>query len=414
VTDRQTSPHLLKIFSGPHAGAEVILGEGEVLIGSEEACDVILSDRLIEPQHVRLSLKSGKVQLNPAEGATVLLGGKPIPAGGAVLPAFEFFTLGTTHLAVGPADSPWPQTSFPDFQLAAATPAPAAEPAAVSAPESGSTGLSGPSAQSVSSRRRRWPTLVGGAICLSLIAFGLASHYFQFGNSAVTPSADGGSAASINQRLADALREESASDIVRLSERGGRPRVEGYLPTVEKRRALERRLKQIAPTIELRLVDDETLLAGVQRMIARHKLDLAASTGEPGEVIVVGQLPDAKTWELARKNIRDDIRSLRKLTDQVVVEPPKVVVVEPPKKTTAPRAETGEHPAALVAKWEELRSQIAGVQIGHHSSLVLANGDRLFPGTALAAGFVIQGIESDAVMCSNGNQRIRLPLRSHE
>ncbi|PKN31234.1 MAG: EscD/YscD/HrpQ family type III secretion system inner membrane ring protein, partial [Deltaproteobacteria bacterium HGW-Deltaproteobacteria-20] len=41
----------LRIFSGPHMGAEIILPPGEHLVGSDDSCVIILSEGLVSPRH---------------------------------------------------------------------------------------------------------------------------------------------------------------------------------------------------------------------------------------------------------------------------------------------------------------------------------------------------------------------------
>ena len=48
--------YILKIFSGPHVGGEVMVRDGHYVIGSDETCDVILSDPFIAPRHARLTV----------------------------------------------------------------------------------------------------------------------------------------------------------------------------------------------------------------------------------------------------------------------------------------------------------------------------------------------------------------------
>lgn len=47
---------ILKIFSGPHMGAEIPLMPGDIVVGSGESCDVILHDSTVAPQHVHITV----------------------------------------------------------------------------------------------------------------------------------------------------------------------------------------------------------------------------------------------------------------------------------------------------------------------------------------------------------------------
>ena len=52
----QTASIILKLFSGPHMGAEIPLVPGDVVVGSGENCDVILHDSTVARQHVHITV----------------------------------------------------------------------------------------------------------------------------------------------------------------------------------------------------------------------------------------------------------------------------------------------------------------------------------------------------------------------
>ncbi|MBI9092604.1 MAG: type III secretion system inner membrane ring subunit SctD [Desulfobacterium sp.] len=47
---------LLKIFSGPHLGAEVSLSPGTITLGSGNSCDIIIQDTTVAERHLRISI----------------------------------------------------------------------------------------------------------------------------------------------------------------------------------------------------------------------------------------------------------------------------------------------------------------------------------------------------------------------
>jgi len=50
----QLTTWLIKILSGPHQGAELQSPPGRLLIGSDEASDIVIADKLVSPQHAAL------------------------------------------------------------------------------------------------------------------------------------------------------------------------------------------------------------------------------------------------------------------------------------------------------------------------------------------------------------------------
>ena len=91
----------LRIFSGLHLGAEIELQEGVYVVGSDDSCDLILSDSSLAPRHAALHIllpESGtQVTAEPLDGK-VLLSGEALP-GEERLPARYPFQLGQIVLA---------------------------------------------------------------------------------------------------------------------------------------------------------------------------------------------------------------------------------------------------------------------------------------------------------------------------
>ncbi len=107
------STTLLKILTGPHMGAEAVLESGDVLLGSDLECDIILMDAGIMPRHLLLRVSHDDTVLVLPQEGDVLLKDVPVPAEGALLEHFCPLTMGGTVLCVGPAKRPWRSHELP-------------------------------------------------------------------------------------------------------------------------------------------------------------------------------------------------------------------------------------------------------------------------------------------------------------
>ncbi|PWU04982.1 MAG: hypothetical protein C5B43_03945, partial [Verrucomicrobia bacterium] len=106
--------YLLKIISGPHQGAEVALDEGELVIGSGQNCDLILSDTLVSPEHLKIVVTDAGVSI-VALASPVYYNGEEIVKDTPVpVEPFKFISVGTTHLVIGPVEGEWPALSVAD------------------------------------------------------------------------------------------------------------------------------------------------------------------------------------------------------------------------------------------------------------------------------------------------------------
>lgn len=134
---------VLYVFSGPHLGAEVELGPGRYLIGSDDSCDLILSGSSLAPRHAALTAErepSGmpKVTVTPLDGPVRNDGDEVAQApsaSGEVTPhAGAPWYLGLTCLAWNRPGAP--QTA-PSPCLESRPPSPAGEPAVLASADEG-------------------------------------------------------------------------------------------------------------------------------------------------------------------------------------------------------------------------------------------------------------------------------------
>jgi type III secretion protein D len=101
----------LRVFSGPNLGAEIILPAGEHLVGSDDSCDIILSEGVMSPRHALLQVISGqddaqqaRVEIRPVDDA-VLIDHVPTAAEGSPWGPGSPCLLGSTMLAWLPAEA---------------------------------------------------------------------------------------------------------------------------------------------------------------------------------------------------------------------------------------------------------------------------------------------------------------------
>jgi len=292
---------LLKIFSGPNLGAEAILADGEYTLGRSANCDLVLDDHAIAEEHLKLSVTGDRVHAQPLGDARMLIGGKPTD--GCNLPPGEYFTIGTTHLAIGLTDQQWVLKPLPEIKLGDdAAPAPRASEKPAAQPEP-------------PKRKRRGRRVMVGATLLSII--GLLSWGAWV---ALTPTAQAGVVVpdGTGKALAELIAKHRVGETVKAekTERGWI--IEGHLADRESLKSLETDCRDLLPASAIRLWDSESLAHATGVVLAAYRLAVIASPGAPGEVSVQGRVPDAAQWARVRERISHDVPKLLTLTDNVL------------------------------------------------------------------------------------------------
>jgi hypothetical protein len=84
------------------------LRPGRYAIGTDEECNIVLSDSRLAPRHAFLIVSDDQVAIEPGDGAASVDGAQV--DGQVVVADFAPVLMGATALALGPANAPWPRS----------------------------------------------------------------------------------------------------------------------------------------------------------------------------------------------------------------------------------------------------------------------------------------------------------------
>jgi type III secretion system YscD/HrpQ family protein len=306
--------YVLKIFSGPHVGAEVALGDGRFTIGQADDCDIVLSDATLAGTHLRLALEAGRLHVTPVDG-TVQLEGRTLEGESAVEP-FQILTLGTTHLGIGPAGKGWPKLSLPAIYTggveAAPTPAPAEGRPADNARtgEHAAAATAPPAGAAVPAGERRAGRLArtGRAlVAVVALAFLLVPTTPWQEAARPEPVAPPPPPTPLERTLAvldemgmnGRLEAQATSD--------GRISLTGYVDRGVTRALLQERFARASLPVVMRVWADEQLVTSAEQMLAALGHDLDVASAGSGSLMLRGFLRTEDDLRRVIDNLKRDI-----------------------------------------------------------------------------------------------------------
>lgn len=117
-----SSKHLLlKIFSGPHMGAEMLLGPGDYIIGRSSECDIVLQDESICEKHATVFVSSKGVSIKSLNKMNIFSGGVAIDQEkDSFVNLYQMLKIGTTQFAFGMSGGEWHSLhSTSDYDISA-------------------------------------------------------------------------------------------------------------------------------------------------------------------------------------------------------------------------------------------------------------------------------------------------------
>lgn len=353
---------LLRILSGPHFGAEMSLRPGRYAIGTDENCDIVLSDSRLAPRHAFLILSDEQVSIEPGDGA-VTVGGAAID-GRVAVDDFTPVLIGTTMLALGPANATWPEIPLEkpapdppepadDTQSASADAAalPAAAVPAVADPTPAAVAEAPPAATEEADRRDwrrwgRWAALAAAAVVL-LVAAGFGLHAWDAGRDP-TPAADAPTSRAQVEKIVDELDFGSALEVSEgAGASDGRVEVQGYLDTEQQRRELLAALQPMQGQLDVRVWSTALMDESIRQVLSGLRLQLDVSETKQGKVVLAGVLPNTVSEDDLRAALQRDVPGITSIDLEVVS-------------------------SAAAMRW--LRDRIAGIGVAHEALKVSQEG----------------------------------------
>jgi type III secretion system YscD/HrpQ family protein len=306
------SEFLLKVLSGNHQGAEIVFGNETAVIGSDDTSDVILSDSLIEARHVEITFSTDGMVLKPLNGSRVFVDGKLVQEESVRLEEFQFLTVGSTHIVIGPAGKTWPSISAADApQISDGVDGDEEIAADVTKFEE-----KAPENASKANKLRKKKTLLYGGIGLTIFAFAVALLFFMsmFSEPAIIPEKIDTLAL-----LEGAIRDVGLSDDVTVTRTPSGFSVSGYTISNNDLNTLKNKLVAIDPAIKQKLYSEEKILSDISALLtsieSRPKVQLVSN----GVFLLTGYASDKDKWNKMRKRIVEDVVGIVDLQDEVVL-----------------------------------------------------------------------------------------------
>tara|TARA_B100001248_G_scaffold262503_1_gene258913 strand:+ start:13405 stop:14802 length:1398 start_codon:yes stop_codon:yes gene_type:complete len=446
---------LLKILSGPHQGAEIALNEGDIIIGSNPDCDIILSDVTVAEQQLKLAVSAeGQISISPLSENTFLDGQaieeqeEPL-----AIEAFQYITLGTTHLVIGPSDEAWPPLTPPEIQsLEREVPSAETQDEAAEAnqePEA-VTEVRNFFKRQLALRKepKDWVRPAIGALAsvvliLAIVFWPRASKTWEVTDTQLQL---------LQNYVQESLDEmDLVADPIVLIQRG-QVVVSGHVKTDKDRALVRDTLQHISPNVATIIWSEEGLVRACEDILAILNLPLNVHARGLGVVQIEGYYPDPSAWERARQHLLTDIPGLDDIEDAVITanQVGELSLLMLKKNDLQDVVTVSAAPNALVAqgiidshmikRWELVKtdldelfgafvplvdwvtvssvsdveriyfdSEIASINLaGDNRWLILKNGKTYFQGSHLSSGYIIEEISTEGVALRKGDETITL------
>jgi type III secretion system YscD/HrpQ family protein len=465
--------YILKVFSGPHIGAEILLSRGRMLIGRGDQCDIVLYDSAISLEHVELVISDQEIQISSID-QTIFIAGKALTEKTVKVDTYQFITIGTTHFSIGINGEDWPQIVIPELDVLSTETTESVETGTSldSKPDSPFHSISFPDFKRSVAKylvRSKYTKLsvalslvltTSAAIAVSLALDGDLTQQASYASingvfqkyDTDTPKKKVEIASETITKLKRKITQAKFSDID-VEQENNKFLVQGNVTSKTQKKQLIKLLEPYSHKIQLRVYIKQQQLSSAKNIASELRINkLNFSIIEPNILIVKGYIENENDWLQAKDILKDDIEGISEIDDEDVETqnhrileleklleeqelislvdikstPGQVLVMAELTQENAQHWETiaytfkqryGKHPI-LKAKIillemdpNDLDIQIRGiVTTGNESNIVLTTSGSYKEGEQFSNGFTIKTIEPRRVVLSRNHQTIELPI----
>ena len=301
---------ILRVLTGPNAGAEALLGERTV-VGSAESDDITIGDGALAAGHFTIQVKNGALIL--VVGDTPLTIKAEAKGKGAYqIAPFDLIKFGTTCCAIGPEGAAWP--AYDPSDLLPPVPAAAAPAIVPDAAESPAPEQPADPPTQVKTRppKRRLPLPWIAAAAAVVLVLGLGVFWIEQQENEATTQAS-------RQTAQEIVTAQGAKGVTVRTDGPHGLIAEGFVVTTEQQRRLRQALQEAGLAVKYRVASLEQQVSAARTIVAASGARLSVE-GDPesGKIVLDGFLPEASQVDTIVRGLRRDIADLRPLETRIV------------------------------------------------------------------------------------------------
>lgn len=314
-----------RVLAGLQAGARATLGDTRQIIGSDDACDLILAGDGIAPRHAAVTASESGIVLEVLDGPVRKLDGSEV-TGQVSLNEGEPIRLGAVVIGIGSPDQEWPPMESFLPSRPAEEPMPAA--AAAAAADVAIRPEPAPSA-APPKRQRSMFMLAAPAIGFVAIVGALTAIFLSGGQEVPEQTPVTVSGEDRARAVAAKIRELGMAE--RLSVRNLDEHtviVSGYLESASQRTSVAQKLRLDGVEVALRVWAEDQMVETATALIRPIAPGVEVTSVSPGVLRLSGYADDAATVERVMAAVRDDVPGVRDAENRIITRPELIRVFE--------------------------------------------------------------------------------------
>ncbi len=306
---------VLKILSGPHLGAEILLSNGEYILGTSDECDIILSDHSISEKHVKITVKESKVSIKALENGLYIDGETQTQE--AQVKNFQVITIGTTNFAIGPAEEKWPELNLSGFppkkpehegenkqSAQEINDGETVSDPPTTPPEEASDGFI----------KQHWRLLsiAGGALILFFVVF-----IIMLGASSSSSNINRNPEKTL-EKLKVAVSKLQLPGIHLSRDNAGIITIEGYVRNKKEKKDLQEMATKYAPEAKIRVIVTSQLEDACRESLSALGFQLPVTANIDGTVVIRGVVKNSSSFNKAVQILKQDVPGIEKIECHVL------------------------------------------------------------------------------------------------
>ena len=310
---------ILKILNGIQSGVEVSLSPGEYSFGSGNDDDIQLIDVSLKPNHLKLRVAPGKIEIRAQSGTFHTVGGlegRSATDDWSEVQPLDVITAGTTRFALGLPTAQWATVTDDDLAQAPSRPA-----ASKSGPSIGAVGTG------VLTHSRSLAIPIA-AVCIILAA----SAWLMFADTGRLASRNKGNELEIARTTIEQF--PFAKAVTLRQDVDGTIYANGFVESLVERRAVTEAIEKTGIPVRVRLQVLQVMRSELDNLISAEKVNVSYTLPETGVATLDGTILNAATADRFISRVRESIAGLSQVDMRIKTAKSLLEDVEKLARTT--------------------------------------------------------------------------------
>lgn len=310
---------ILRIFSGPHNGAEIpVNSNNDFIIGKDDECDFVFNDQSLAPRQLKIRIQDKKLFIEVLEGE-VFVNSKKTENKEFQSNFYDVITVGLTSFAIGQANETWSELKIPTlFDLQSDTKTEEILESVHEELSEKSQHEANKNSETISDKEAKKNIFSNSKFVILFVIFLflsiIAGSFFLSQKKNANKAQPKDPLEIINSKIS----EYAMSNVSLSKDTSGRILIKGYVKDQAEKEKLKQTCFVAEKNLNFNVLSETELLSAIKETLDAFGMNLEIENNGNGNFSVYGAVENAQKLQNIISNLKGDVSGIKQIADKTV------------------------------------------------------------------------------------------------